>query len=110
MRKKNHFFRQINIVTKEVAKELVSRKFFEHDCVFSTFPNYEMCTPSKKVDFTEFLFQNRRTKFEIQRFHKKMFLRVNRKYSYQVIDFQQLLVLSIKFMIVDFTEKFPKNH
>ena len=28
----NHFFRQIDLITKEVAKkELISRKFFVHD-------------------------------------------------------------------------------
>ena len=29
-----HFFRQINVFTKEVTKELFSRKFFERDRVF----------------------------------------------------------------------------
>ena len=29
-----HFFRQINIFTKEVTKELISRIFFMHDHVF----------------------------------------------------------------------------
>ena len=33
--KKSTFFRQINVITKEVAKkELISRKFFERDRVF----------------------------------------------------------------------------
>ena len=34
LRKNQHFFRQINVFTKEVTKELTSRKFFERDRVF----------------------------------------------------------------------------
>ena len=34
LRKNQHFFRQINGFTKEVTKELISRKFFERDRVF----------------------------------------------------------------------------
>ena len=34
LRKNQHFFRQINTFTKEVTKELISRKIFERDRVF----------------------------------------------------------------------------
>ena len=39
LRENTQFFRQINVFTKEVTKELISRKFFERDLVsyyFST--------------------------------------------------------------------------
>ena len=31
LRKNQHFFRQINAFTKELTKELILRKIFEHD-------------------------------------------------------------------------------
>ena len=34
LRKNQHFFRQINMFTKEVTKEMISRKIFEGDRVF----------------------------------------------------------------------------
>ena len=35
--KNQHFFRQINVVTKEVTKELISRKIFKRDRVLQYF-------------------------------------------------------------------------
>ena len=39
--KNEHFFRQINIFTKEVTKELISRKFLSVIAFYSTFPHCE---------------------------------------------------------------------
>ena len=40
LRKKHNFFRQINIFTKEVTKELISRKFFSVNAFYCIFPQY----------------------------------------------------------------------
>ena len=37
--KNQHFFRQINVFTKEVTKELISRIFFQRDRILPTFPH-----------------------------------------------------------------------
>ena len=41
LRKNQHFFRQINVFTKEVTKELISRNFFSVITIYSTFPHCE---------------------------------------------------------------------
>ena len=41
LRKNQHFFRQINVYTKEFTKELISRKFLSVIAFFSTFPHCE---------------------------------------------------------------------
>ena len=48
-----HFFRQINILTKEVTKELISRKNLSVIAFYSTFPHCVVCW---KINvFTKFL-------------------------------------------------------
>ena len=39
LRKNEHFFRQINVFTNEVAKELISRKFLSVIAFYTTFPH-----------------------------------------------------------------------
>ena len=39
LRENQNFFRQISVFTKEVAKELISRKFLSVNAFYSTFPH-----------------------------------------------------------------------
>ena len=41
LRQNQHFFRQINAFTKEVSKELISRKFLSVIAFYSIFPHFE---------------------------------------------------------------------
>ena len=51
LRKNHHFFRQINAFTKEVTKELISRKFLSVIAFYSTFPHCVLCA---YFDFTKY--------------------------------------------------------
>ena len=42
LRKNQHFFRQINVFTKEVTNELISRNFLSVIAFYSTFPHSEV--------------------------------------------------------------------
>ena len=50
----HHFIRQINIFTKEVTKELISRKFCEHDRVSQYFSTLWLNELHKRVDLTKY--------------------------------------------------------
>ena len=60
--KNEHFFRQINIFTKEVTKELISRKFLSVIAFYRTFPHCDNLF-SNNVALTKFLSKSVRVNF-----------------------------------------------